>query len=1107
MRFRIRLNVGTLALAFAPTLAIAQAAIVTGRVTAADRGAVSDVAVTIPALGVGAVTSDDGRYTITIPGARVTGQSVTLTARRIGYRVQSIQITLNPGTVAQDITLGANPLQLGEVIVTGAGTTSTIERLGSVRNVVSPELIQKANEPNLVQALAGKAPNVLVSQSAGDPGANSRIQIRGLRTLNGNTEPLFVIDGVPVTNYTFSTTNFNVIDAGGTGVGGQDVGGEFEGTSAPNRMIDINSDDIENVEILKGSAAAAIYGARAANGVILITTKHGHGGATRYQLRSSMSNDQVTRDYPLQTTYSLGRFNASALPCENIGKSSCTRSWGPALAAGTPVYNHATEAFRTGHIADNTLTVSGGSDRTTFFLSGGSLRNQGVFVGPNNFFNRSTVRLNATHKLTEGLQLGGNFSYADTRGHFTQRGNNVNGLLLGLLRTPPEFNNTVFLDPTSGLHRSYRLQNPAVTTAGESRGFNNPFYTLNEELNQQQAARSFGNVTADYKATDWLKFNYSLGADYTNDERLEGCPAECSDVAAGGRITEGKVVNYQIDNSLTGSATHKFSDAVGAELTVGQNLNARNFRTFSVVGRTLIAPTPFSVLNTLSRDPPSDYQTQVHNASVFAQLQLDLVSQLFLTGALRNDCSTTFSRSNRCANFPKASAAWTFTNAYKPPGFTFGKLRFSYGEAGNEPQPYLSSVTFSGQNLVGGIAQGTGFTPTQSGRGGLFYTFTKPATSLKPERTRETEGGFDIGFLGERADLSATWYSSKTSDVILITPIPPSSGFSSEAKNAGKLRNSGTELQLNLRPITRPNYSWDIALGWATNHSRVDTLIGAQFLPIPGAFAGNVFQIGYPLGVFRSQGWVRCGVSADDAVAGISLATYCNGKPKGALYIDDGSHNCAEPGMPCADDALRILGDPNPKWTGNVHSTFHFGKFALSGLLDIKKGGAMWNGTRGALWSYGTHLDTKTRAVCTGPTNADCTGNLQAFGTSNWFPGPVVGPGAGAQIPIGENWYRTSGLAACPFTGIDEPCIEDAGYVKLREISVAYTFTQAWVSRSLGMSSVDLRVSGRNLKTWTRYTGLDPETTNGQTFDRVGGADYFNLPLTRSVVFTLTLNR
>src|SRR6202171_5908754 len=362
MRLRILLTAAAFAIALVPKLAHAQAATVTGRITSADRGPVSDVAVTIPELGVGTVTRDDGRYSITIPGARVSGQAVTISARRIGYRATTVRVTLNPGTVAQDIVLGANPLQLGEVIVTGAGTTSTVERLGNVRNVVSPELIQKANEPNLVQALAGKAPNVAVAQRAGAPGATSRIQIRGLRTLNGNVEPLFIIDGVPVTNYTFSSTNFNPIDAGGTGVGGQDVGGEFEGTSAPNRMIDVNSDDIENVEILKGAAAAAIYGARAANGVILITTKHGRGGVTRYQLRTSYSNDKVTRDYPLQTSYSQGRFNGAALPCESISKSACTRSWGPKLAAGVPVYDHATEAFQSGHIGDNTVNVSGGSD-------------------------------------------------------------------------------------------------------------------------------------------------------------------------------------------------------------------------------------------------------------------------------------------------------------------------------------------------------------------------------------------------------------------------------------------------------------------------------------------------------------------------------------------------------------------------------------------------------------------------------------------------------------------------------------------------------------------------------------------------------------------------
>jgi hypothetical protein len=388
----------------------------------------------------------------------------------------------------------------------------------------------------------------------------------------------------------------------------------------------------------------------------------------------------------------------------------------------------------------------------------------------------------------------------------------------------------------------------------------------------------------------------------------------------------------------------------------------------------------------------------------------------------------------------------------------------------------------------------------------LFFTFTKPAETLKPERTREFEGGFDVGFLGDKADMSATWYASRTSDVILVTPIPPSSGYSSEAKNAGKLRNSGTELQLNLRPITKTGYSWDMSFQWATNKSRVDTLEGAQFLFTPGGFTGNVFMIGRPLGVIRGEGWVRCGISANDAVEGIDLATVCAGKPKGALYIDDGNHNCGEPGMPCEDTENRILGDPNPKWTGNFHSSFRIGKLELSGLVDVKHGGVNWNGTKGALWSYGTHKDTENRAICTGATNASCTGNEHAFGEADWYPGAVAGPGAGLRIPIGQNWYRNS-TVACPFTGIDEPCIEDAGYVKLRELSIAYSFTQDFVQRSLGMSSIDFRVSGRNLKTWTKYTGLDPETTTAGAYDKVGGSDYFNLPLTRSVVFTVTLNR
>jgi hypothetical protein len=650
-----------------------------------------------------------------------------------------------------------------------------------------------------------------------------------------------------------------------------------------------------------------------------------------------------------------------------------------------------------------------------------------------------------------------------------------------------------------------------LSSVGVDRVFSNPFFTLYQELNDDQANRSLGDINASYIATSWLKFDYTLGADVTNDARIEGCPIDCTGAALGGRITEGRLVDYQIDHNLTGTASWHLSPRFGGTFTVGQNLNARNFRTFSDVGRGLIAPQPFSILNTLARDPASDYQYEIHNESYFGQETFDLFDQLYFTAALRNDGSTTFGTENRRSWFPKASAAWTFTNAHNVPYLTFGKARLSYGEAGQEPQPYLTSQTFSGTALTGTISQGTGLTPTQSGNGGLVLAVVKPAVKLNPERTRELEGGFDIGFLGDKADLSATWYRAQTSDVILITPTAPSTGYSSEAKNAGVFRNSGTELSLNLRPLTRSTYSWDLGLGWARNRSLAVSIAGAEFLAIDN-FSGhteNVAMVGQPLGVMRGLGWIRCGITNPADYPNVPLAQACAGAPKGALYIDDGTHCVTkEPDMPCADTHDRIIGDPNPRWTGNLHTTFRYKKLELSGLVDVKKGGDVINGTRGALLSYGTDVETANRATCTGTHNSNCTGNLHAFGEAGFYPGPVVGPGAGKQIPIGENWYRSSGLAACPFTNMDEPCVEDGGYVKLRELSVAYSFDRPWVSRYLGLTSFDVRVSGRNLKTWTKYRGLDPETNlGGATARSFGGQDYFNLPLTRSFVFTIGLNR
>jgi TonB-linked SusC/RagA family outer membrane protein len=1098
MAFSVRrVSVAAALVALLPIVAAAQdPTTIRGRVTAEGAATLPGVAIAIPELGLGAITRDDGTYSISIPAGRVSGQSVTLTARRVGYKPKSARITLASGSATQDFTLEANPLQLGEVVVTGAGTATEVEKLGSVRNTVQAELIQKSNETNIVSALSGKAPNVQITTTSGDPGASASIRIRGLRTLSSNGQPLFVIDGIPIDNSAQSTTAFNVVD--------EPANAESEGATFPNRAIDINPNDIENVEILKGPAAAAIYGARAANGVILITTKHGGPGRTSYALRSSYSSDRVTRFMPLQRSWGQGLGGVAAGDCEDpASQPQCLRSWGPRVSSET--FDHAREAFRDGHISDNNLSVTGGNDRTAFFLSGGYNANNGVFVGPNNFFDRASVRLNASHDVMQGLQVGGNFAYSDTKGHFTQRGNNVNGLLLGLFRTPPTFNNLPYLDATSGLHRSYRMQNPDPTTAGLDRGFNNPFYTLYGQLNQAEATREFGNITASYLANNWLKFNYSLGADYSNDERLEGCGPEASDVCSGGRVTEGKIVNYQIDHNLTATANYHVNDHFAGTVTLGQNLNARNSRQLGVVGRTLVAPEPFNLGNTVVRDLPYSVLTQIHNESYFGQGTFDLFNQLFLTAALRNDGSSTFGPEHRRNWFPKGSVAWNFTNAFTAPRWlSFGKLRMSYGEAGQEPTPYLTSTIFNGTVLLGGISQGTGNSPTQAGLGGLATSNVKGAEDLRPERTKETEGGIDLGLFNQAADLSLTFYNAISQDVILVTPLAPSSGFFVQAQNSGKFQNRGIEVSANLRAITRPNLTWEVGGGWAKNVSKVVDLAGVDYIPLDGTFNQtpyNVAKQGLPLGTYYDYGFVKCGVSPegpDAAIEGVDLKDVCANKPKGALYI--GAN-----GFPVGDDNIRVIGDPNPKWTGNARTSLRYKKLTVSGLLDLRHGGQVYNGTKSALYSYGTHMDTENRATCD-ESGLVCTGNEKTFGQNGWFDGPVVGPGAGKAVAIGENWYRR-GLGPCAFTGYNESCLEDASYVKLREISAGYTFDGPWVQRALGLSSVDVRLAGRNLKTWAKYTGLDPETNAGGSVQRTQGIDYFNLPQTRSVVLSVGLNR
>ncbi|MGH7632048.1 MAG: SusC/RagA family TonB-linked outer membrane protein [Gemmatimonadales bacterium] len=1099
------------ALLVVPATAIAQQpAAITGQVTREDGEPLAGATVAIPSIGFGTTTRADGRYVLTIPGPRVRGQQVTLSVRAIGYKPGTRDITLVEGELPHNFSLSPNPLQLGEVVVTGAGTSLEVEKLGSVRNNVDSSLIQKSNETNIVNALAAKAPNVEIVSTAGDPGANTAIRIRGPNTLGGTGDPLFVVDGIPIDNSTVTTTTFD-----GTGFGNQ------QGTTSPNRASDLNPADIESIEILKGAAAGSIYGARAGQGVVLITTKRGRPGTTSYSLRSNLSFNETFRFPELQRRYGLGS-GGVADPCVPstdpalIDCEATSDSWGPELGPNVPTYDHAREMFDTGITTDNTLTISGGTDRTLFYLSGGYTYQDGSIVGPRNKYERISVRLNGSHRVRDNFTIGGNVAYSNADGDFLQKGSNFSGVFLGSWRSAPDFDNRQYLS-ADGIHRSYRFPNPSPSSVNLNRGYDNPFFTANVPVSTAIADRVIGNVNADWTPLTWLRFNYTLGVDYSGDDRLQGQPQTSSNIPNPlGQVIKLDIVNHQLDHNLTGTATYRLSDKLGGTVTLGQNLNTRSQRILGGVGNILLSAEPFTLTNTASQLPPIDQESKVRVEGYFGQATFDVADQLFLKAGLRYDGASTFSSDNQRAWYPSASAAWQFTKAANLGGvLSYGKLRAAYGEVGTQPQPYLTAFTF----LSGGTyidEWGTNLTATQGGFGGL-YSDTTQAGDLRPERTKEFEAGFDLGLFRDAADLSFTYYYRKSSDVILTLPVAATTGFLNVASNAGEITNKGVEIALNVRPITRKDFAWEVGVLFSTNRNRVDDLSGPQFVSYGalGGFGLPVAQVGEVIGAFRDFDYIRCGrglsildgsgseVLVDDICTAeqnqqealfINDGTFANtgGDPGNVLTDEDGNIIHGSAGYPLLDVDSRIIGNPQPDWTGSLRTGVRWKNWSVSGLLDIRDGGLVYNGTRGALNSLGTSKES-----------ADLRGTTVVFGQDFFQGTPVAGPGVGTPAVLDQSWFQNYYTT---FVSFGQPFYESASFVKLREISVGYTQTGGF-ARRLGLSSIDFRVAGRNLAVWTDYTGVDPETSLGGAESGARGIDWFNNPQTRSWVFSVTLNR
>jgi TonB-linked SusC/RagA family outer membrane protein len=1078
---------------------------ISGTVTATVGTPISGATVSIVSLHLGTTTREDGTYAFFVPAGLLTAQPVSLNARSIGFKEKNADIVLKAGPNPQDFALEVNPLKLGEVVVTGEGTTSATEKLGNSRSGVTAPEIQKSNEPNITTALAGKAPGVEVTSTSGDPGSATQITIRGINTLGGGegrpSSPLFVVDGVPIDNSSY-TTSFLDPQASTEG-----------GAASPNRAIDINPDDIASIEILKGAAAGAIFGARAGQGVILITTKHGGAGQTRYSLNSSYSFDNANKFPKLQRSYGQGDAGA-ADPCAagtaGVGCSATSDSWGPAIAAGTRTFDHASEAFVQGHLINNTLTVSGGNERTTFYASGSYTTQSGTVIGPNNYLKRSSVRLAAEHRVFDKLKIGGNVTVAQTKQGGVQKGFNFSSITWTSDLTPPDFNNLPFLSPTVGLQRSYRYPFPAPGSDLLTRGFDDPFWSALRANSTTTTPRTLGDIHAEYDPLSWLKLTYQLGGDNADDSRLQGQDQSNSNsLDPGGQVLLFDVRHTQINQDMVATASYSASSDLAGTVVVGNNLNSLSVYQSGVVGDVLLAPGLYSINNTLRQRPAFSLEQHQRVVGFFTQETLDLWQQLYLKGGLRYDGASTYSLNNLWAWFPSVSAAWEFTKKTGTIGpIGYGKLRAAYGQVGTQPAPYLYDNIYSPtRQFTNGYG---GLFVSPQGMGGLARDSVAPGVNLRPERTAELEGGFDLALFGNLSDLNFTLYRRLSTDVILAAPVAASSGYKFVNANGAVIQNLGGELGINIRPITTRNLEWTVGLSGGVNHNRVNSLLGADFVSYGGS--GGFFQVfsqvGNSVDAFRDHDYVRCGrgVTLFQGTNPYSVDAHCTGAQNRAhaLFITDGTLANSNgdpgdgPGFPLLDPISRLIGNPDPKWSGSISNSLRLGKLTVSALVHIRRGGLVYNGTRAVTSFYGTSAATALR------------GHTVVFGT-NYLPGvgsghgPVAGPGAGTPATLDQNWWQVydGGISPSP---IGAPFYEDGSFTKLREVSLTYALSGPTVTR-LGLSTVDLRVSGRNLFTWSGYTGSDPEVNIVGSETGAHGIDFFGDPQTRSVVLTVILNR
>lgn len=1012
----------------------AQTTTITGTVTDSESGdPIPGVSVVVRGTTIGTVTNVDGNYSLSVPD-----DATNLLFSFVGMKTQDIAIG---GRTTINVVMVSEAIGVDEVIVTALGISREKKALGYAVQDVKGDEITKAKETNVVNTLQGKISGAQITNTSGAVGASSRIVLRGVSSLDGNNQPLFVVDGVPIDNSNFGNT--------GTA-----------GTNRGSGVQDINPDDVESMSVLKGPNAAALYGSRASNGVIVITTKSGKGTkGIGVDFNHSTTFESPLRLPDYQNKYgqgSAGKFEFVDGAGGGVNDGT-DESWGPQLDVGllipqfdspvdengvraaTPWVSHPDnikDFFETGVTSTTSVSFRKGSENASFRVSYTNMNQDGMLN--NTDYKKNTVSFNGQVNLTDKFNVSASGSYIGTES------DNMPGYGYDADNVMQQF---VWFGRQVDLSKLKNYKNADGSWYNWNYNYhNNPYSTLNENLNTMQRERLIGNVMASYEFTPWLKAFVRSGIDYYSNWNTTRRAVGMQDYP-NGFYNEQMTMHKETNTDFLVTANKKF-EAFETSLSVGGNRMDYKRSWDYVEAPELAVPGVYNVKNSLVPQVADNAQYTKRINSLYFSGQLSYNSYLFLDFTGRNDWSSALPDGNNSYFYPSVTLSGIVTDMLNMNSTTmnFAKFRLGWAKVGADTDPYRLYPT---------LAFGDGWNASTKLLNQAVPN-SLPNAELKPAFTESIEVGGEFAFFNSRLKLDLTYYNNKSTDQIIATPISPASGYTSKVINAGRIDNKGFEVSLGGTVIDSPSgLQWDVLVNWAKNTNEVVEL------------APGIDQ--YELGSYWSM-----------KVMAIP------GQKYGALYGYDFERNedgeiIFRDGLPHQGD-LKVLGNSTPDWTGGINNNFSYKGFDLSFLIDARWGGDMYSMTT----TWGRYAGVLEETVI-GREGGIVGDGVKELADGSFVKNDVV---VSAE-DFNKNAYSND---------IGYSSVFDASFIKLREVRLGYTFKRIG---NTAIKDVNVSVVGRNLALlYTTVPHVDPESAFGN--GNVQGLEFGQIPSAKSLGFSLS---